>query len=68
MPTDLPTEKPIDQVSAGLRTAGTGAGHGEAPTPGGGDGVPRVRLELTGGVAQYSPPIESDLVAVDDAV
>ncbi|WP_411151231.1 serine hydrolase domain-containing protein [Streptomyces sp. A30] len=32
------------------------------------DGVPRVRLELTGGVAQYSPPIESDLVPVSDSV
>ncbi|MEV4340397.1 serine hydrolase domain-containing protein [Streptomyces sp. NPDC049590] len=31
-------------------------------------GVPRVRLELTGGVAKYSPPIESELVPVSDSV
>ncbi|MEU5646720.1 serine hydrolase domain-containing protein [Streptomyces milbemycinicus] len=32
------------------------------------DGVPRVRLELTGVVAQYSPPIESGLAPVSDSV
>ncbi|MFD5805797.1 MULTISPECIES: serine hydrolase domain-containing protein [unclassified Streptomyces] len=32
------------------------------------DRTPRVRVELTGGVARYSQPIESDLVVVDDTV
>ncbi|GAA2410514.1 hypothetical protein GCM10010191_19250 [Actinomadura vinacea] len=32
------------------------------------DGVPRLRWQLTGGMAEYSPPIEADLVAVSDTV
>ncbi|MBB5937884.1 serine hydrolase domain-containing protein [Streptomyces zagrosensis] len=32
------------------------------------DGVPRLRLQLTGGMADYSPPIETDLVPVSDTV
>ncbi|MGN9846358.1 serine hydrolase domain-containing protein [Nonomuraea sp. H19] len=32
------------------------------------DGVPRLRWQLTGGNAGYSPPIEADLVTVSDTV
>ncbi|MFG1689302.1 serine hydrolase domain-containing protein [Nonomuraea sp. NPDC049269] len=32
------------------------------------DGVPRLRVELTGAMAGYSPPMEADLVAVSDTV
>ncbi|MFD7496264.1 serine hydrolase domain-containing protein [Streptomyces sp. NPDC059832] len=60
-----PAQSPTVDLGA---LTGTYEREGVRITVGERDGVPQVRLELTGGVAQYSPPIESDLVAVDDAV
>jgi CubicO group peptidase (beta-lactamase class C family) len=48
--------------------AGTYEREGVRLTIGERDGVPRLRLQLTGGMAGYSPPIETDLVAVSDTV
>lgn len=56
--------RPVD-VSA---LAGTYEREGMRLTIGERDGVPRLRLQLTGGNAGYSPPIETDLVTVSDTV
>ncbi|MFB4282267.1 serine hydrolase domain-containing protein [Nonomuraea sp. MTCD27] len=56
--------RPVDV--AGL--AGTYEREGVRLTIGERDGVPRLRLQLTGGMAAYSPPIETDLVPVSDTV
>ncbi|WP_329520807.1 serine hydrolase domain-containing protein [Spirillospora sp. NBC_01491] len=58
-------EPPAVDVSA---LAGTYEREGVRLTIGERDGVPHLRLELTGGMAKYSPPIETDLVAVSDTV
>lgn len=48
--------------------AGTYEREGVRLTIGERDGAPRLRVELTGGNAGYSPPIETDLVPVSDTV
>ncbi|GAA4630902.1 hypothetical protein GCM10023196_058140 [Actinoallomurus vinaceus] len=56
--------RPVDVAAL----AGTYEREGVRITIGERDGVPRLRLRLTGGMADYSPPIEADLVAVSDTV
>lgn len=56
--------RPVDVAAL----AGTYEREGVRITIGERDGAPRLRLRLTGGMADYSPPIETDLVAVSGTV
>ncbi|MEU4546962.1 serine hydrolase domain-containing protein [Nonomuraea dietziae] len=56
--------QPVDVAAL----AGTYEREGMRITIGERNGVPRLRLQLTGGNAGFSPPIETDLVAVSDTV
>lgn len=56
--------RPVDVAAL----AGTYEREGMRITIGERGGAPRLRVELTGAMAGYSPPMEADLVAVSDTV
>ncbi|HUR04977.1 MAG TPA: serine hydrolase domain-containing protein [Nonomuraea sp.] len=56
--------RPVDVATL----VGTYEREGMRLTIGERDGVPRLRVQLTGAMAGYSPPMEADLVAVSDTV